>query len=98
VVADVDLTGKRAVATGSWAGIGAETARMLAGASAEGVLAVRRSAAGEEAAAQISAQTGNPPGEHPHSRSRPPAWDVPLHVLRRRHRGGVRARAAAAGP
>jgi hypothetical protein len=60
VVADVDLTGKRAVVTGSWAGIGAETARVLAGASAEGVLAVRRSAAGEEAAAQISAQTGNP--------------------------------------
>lgn len=39
-----------------------------------------------------------PPGEHPHSRSRPPAWDVPLHVLQRRHRGGVRARATAAGP
>ena len=41
VVADVDLSGKRAIVTGAASGIGVETARALAGAGADVTLAVR---------------------------------------------------------
>jgi NAD(P)-dependent dehydrogenase (short-subunit alcohol dehydrogenase family) len=54
VIAGTDLTGKRAVVTGASSGIGQETARVLAGAGAEVTLAVRDTAAGEKAAAQIA--------------------------------------------
>ncbi|MER7892746.1 SDR family NAD(P)-dependent oxidoreductase [Micromonospora sp. NPDC094482] len=57
VIAGVDLTGKRAVVTGGASGIGLETARALADAGAEVTLAVRDTAAGERAAADISAGT-----------------------------------------
>lgn len=60
VLAEVDLAGKRAVITGATSGIGVETARALAAAGAEVVLAVRRIDAGNQTAAQISVATGNP--------------------------------------
>ena len=41
VLADVDLSGKRAIVTGAASGIGVETARALAGAGADVTLAVR---------------------------------------------------------
>jgi NAD(P)-dependent dehydrogenase (short-subunit alcohol dehydrogenase family) len=54
VVAGVDLTGRRAVVTGAASGIGVETARALAHAGAEVVLAVRDTAAGDRTAADIA--------------------------------------------
>lgn len=48
-----ELTGRRAVVTGSSAGIGLATVRALAGAGAEVVLAVRDRRRGEDAAARI---------------------------------------------
>ena len=42
VLAGVDLAGRTAVVTGAASGIGIETARALAGAGAEVVMAVRR--------------------------------------------------------
>lgn len=55
VLEGVDLTGRRAVVTGASSGIGVETARALASAGAEVVLAVRRN--GPETAALITEQT-----------------------------------------
>jgi NAD(P)-dependent dehydrogenase (short-subunit alcohol dehydrogenase family) len=60
VLADVDLSGKRAIVTGAASGIGVETARALAGAGADVTLAVRDPRAGADIAAQIIASTGNP--------------------------------------
>ena len=57
VIAGVDLTGKRAIVTGSSSGIGRETARALAGAGAEVTLAVRNAGAGQEVAEDIIAAT-----------------------------------------
>jgi NAD(P)-dependent dehydrogenase (short-subunit alcohol dehydrogenase family) len=59
VVADVDLTGKRAIVTGGSSGIGVETARALAAAGAEVTLAVRNAEAGRNVAEDITATTGN---------------------------------------
>ncbi|MBY8879404.1 SDR family NAD(P)-dependent oxidoreductase [Actinacidiphila acidipaludis] len=59
VVAGISLSGKRAVVTGGGSGIGVETARALAAAGAEVTLAVRAAQAGEEAARDITATTGN---------------------------------------
>ncbi|WP_328911810.1 MULTISPECIES: SDR family NAD(P)-dependent oxidoreductase [unclassified Streptomyces] len=59
VVAGVHLSGRRAVVTGAGSGIGVETARALAAAGAEVTLAVRNALAGEEAARDIIATTGN---------------------------------------
>jgi NAD(P)-dependent dehydrogenase (short-subunit alcohol dehydrogenase family) len=59
VVADVDLTGKRATVTGGSSGIGVETARALAAAGAEVTLAVRNAEAGRSVAEDITATTGN---------------------------------------
>jgi NAD(P)-dependent dehydrogenase (short-subunit alcohol dehydrogenase family) len=59
VVAGIDLTGKRAIVTGSSSGIGIETARALAAAGAEVTLAVRDAEAGAKTAADITATTGS---------------------------------------
>ena len=59
VMQGVDLHGKQAVVTGGASGIGAETARALAGAGAEVVLAVRDVEAGARVAKEIAAKTGN---------------------------------------
>lgn len=59
VLADVDLSGRRAVVTGATSGIGVETARALASAGATVVLGVRRLDEGRRVAAQIAAATGN---------------------------------------
>jgi NAD(P)-dependent dehydrogenase (short-subunit alcohol dehydrogenase family) len=89
VIAGVDLTGRRAVVTGASSGIGVETARALAGAGAEVVLAVRRRDAGEKVAAQISERTGNPRvsvrtldlADLRSVASFARAWGGPLHIL-----------------
>lgn len=59
VIAGIDLSGKRAIVTGSSSGIGIETARALAGASADVTLAVRSTGAGASVAADITAASGN---------------------------------------
>lgn len=60
VLADVDLSGRRAIITGATSGIGVETARALAAAGADVVLGVRRVDAGRRIAATIAETTGNP--------------------------------------
>jgi NAD(P)-dependent dehydrogenase (short-subunit alcohol dehydrogenase family) len=55
IVADLDLTGKTIVVTGTSAGLGYEAARVLAGAGAEVVMVARNPAKNEEAAARIRA-------------------------------------------
>jgi NAD(P)-dependent dehydrogenase (short-subunit alcohol dehydrogenase family) len=60
VIRGIDLSGKRAVVTGGASGIGVETARALAGAGAQVVLAVRDIEAGERVAADITRTTNNP--------------------------------------
>ena len=59
VIDGVDLSGRRAIVTGAGSGIGAETARALASAGAEVVLAVRRPQAAGQIAAGIAGSTGN---------------------------------------
>lgn len=89
VLAGVDLTGRRAVVTGSASGIGLETARALAAAGAEVTLAVRDADAGAAARAGIVADTGNEHirvGELDLADQRSIArfvrlWDGPLHML-----------------
>jgi NAD(P)-dependent dehydrogenase (short-subunit alcohol dehydrogenase family) len=60
IVADLDLSGKRAIVTGGASGIGVETARALAKAGADVTLAVRNSAAGKAVADDIKHTTDNP--------------------------------------
>ena len=60
VVAGVDLHGRRALVTGAAGGIGVETARALAAAGAETIMAGRDLAAAERVAADVRATTGNP--------------------------------------
>ena len=60
VIAGIDLHGRRALVTGAASGIGVETARALASAGAETVIAARDLAAAERAAAGIRESTGNP--------------------------------------
>ncbi|MFC5450995.1 SDR family NAD(P)-dependent oxidoreductase [Paenibacillus aestuarii] len=60
VIAGVNLTGRKAIVTGATSGIGLETARALAEASAEVTLAVRDLTAGKLAAEDIAATTDNP--------------------------------------
>lgn len=59
VVADIDLGGRTAIVTGGASGIGIETARALALAGADVMLAVRNLEAGEAAAADINASIGD---------------------------------------
>lgn len=58
VAADHDLGGRNIVVTGGASGIGLETARALAGAGADVMLAVRDRAAGERAAVAINESVG----------------------------------------
>lgn len=58
VAEDHDLAGKAMIVTGGATGIGIETARALAAAGAEVMIAVRNRAAGEAAAAEINGSIG----------------------------------------
>ncbi len=60
VIAGVDLSGRTAVVTGGSTGLGAETARALAGAGARVVLTGRDAAKAEKVAAEIAAATRAP--------------------------------------
>ena len=85
----VDLSGKRAIVTGAGSGIGTETARALASAGAEVVLAVRRPQAAGPIAAGIAGSTGNANvsvraldlTDQDSVRGFAAAWDQPLHIL-----------------
>jgi NAD(P)-dependent dehydrogenase (short-subunit alcohol dehydrogenase family) len=89
VVSGVNLAGKHVIVTGGSSGIEIETARALAGAGAEVVLAVRRPAAGEEVAAALRATTANANvrvarlglADPASVKAFAAAWDVPLHIL-----------------
>ncbi|GAB3922640.1 oxidoreductase [Microlunatus endophyticus] len=89
VIAGIDLTGRRAIVTGSTSGIGLETARALASAGAEVTLAVRNVGVGRGVARQISEETANPHvdvaglelADRRSVRSFVAGWRGPLHVL-----------------
>jgi NAD(P)-dependent dehydrogenase (short-subunit alcohol dehydrogenase family) len=89
VLADVDLTGRRAIVTGASSGIGTETARVLALRGAAVTLTARDLAAGETAAAQIRQSTGNRAVDVRPLELADPAsvaafvdrWDGPLDIL-----------------
>ena len=89
VIEDVDLTGKRAIVTGGASGIGIETARVLASAGAEVVLAVRRLSLGEDVARSIRDSTGNSKvhveqldlADLRSVKALVSAWQGPLHIL-----------------
>jgi NAD(P)-dependent dehydrogenase (short-subunit alcohol dehydrogenase family) len=89
VLGDTDLTGRRAIVTGGGSGLGRETARALAGARAAVTLAVRDTARGARAAAELTAETGNSDIyvaqldlADPGSAARFAAqWEGPLHML-----------------
>lgn len=89
VMAGISLQGQRAIVTGGASGIGVETARALAGAGADVVLAVRDVAAGERVAEEINASS---PGAQVSAQSLDLAvrdsigefierWRGPLHIL-----------------
>jgi NAD(P)-dependent dehydrogenase (short-subunit alcohol dehydrogenase family) len=89
VIDGVDLSGKRAIVTGAASGIGTETARALASAGAEVILAVRRPQIAEQIAAGIAGSTGNAKvsvraldlSDRDSVRRFAAAWDQPLHIL-----------------
>ena len=89
VIAGIDLTGRRVLVTGGASGIGLETARVLASAGADVTIAVRDTAAGARAVAQISAAGGRGQvhvvpldlGSRASVESCASAWRGPLHVL-----------------
>ncbi|WP_432824270.1 SDR family NAD(P)-dependent oxidoreductase [Dactylosporangium sp. CA-092794] len=89
VIAGVDLTGQHAIVTGAASGIGRETARALATAGADVTLAVRDPDAGQHAADDITAATGNPNvhaaaldlADRRSVRAFVTAWTGPLHIL-----------------
>ncbi|WP_214402914.1 SDR family NAD(P)-dependent oxidoreductase [Pseudonocardia lacus] len=88
VISGIDLTGRRAIVTGGASGIGAETARALAGAGADVTIAVRDMTAGERTATDIALDTGREITMTPldlADRSSVSAfvaaWSGPLHIL-----------------
>jgi NAD(P)-dependent dehydrogenase (short-subunit alcohol dehydrogenase family) len=89
VIDGVDLSGQRAIVTGAGSGIGTETARALASAGAEVVLAVRRPQPAGQIAAGIAGSTGNTKvsvraldlADQDSVRRFAAAWDQPLHIL-----------------
>ena len=84
VVAGVDLTGKRAIVTGGSSGIGVETARALASAGAEVVLAVRSLEAGLAVAAGLGGTVTARSLDLADQRSVASfvaGWDGPLEIL-----------------
>jgi len=89
VVEGVDLSGRRAIVTGASSGIGVETARALAHAGADVVLAVRNGDAGYRVANDITARTGNDRvsvalldlSDQASVRAFVQAWEGPLHIL-----------------
>ena len=89
VIAGVDLSGRRAIVTGAASGIGVETARALAGAGAEVTLAVRNPEAGQSAAEDLVASTGNKQihvatldlADQSSVAAFTAAWEGPLHIL-----------------
>jgi NAD(P)-dependent dehydrogenase (short-subunit alcohol dehydrogenase family) len=89
VVAGIDLDGKRVIVTGAASGIGVETARALALAGAEVTLAVRHPEAGQRAAKDITASTGNKQvlvapldlADQASVAALVTRWDGPLHIL-----------------
>ena len=89
VIDRVDLSGQRAIVTGAGSGIGTETARALASAGAEVVLAVRRPQAAAQIAAGIAGSTGNTNvsvraldlADQDSVRGFAAAWDQQLHIL-----------------
>src|SRR5205085_507901 len=89
VAGGLDLTGKRIIITGGAAGIGLETARVLAAAGAEITLAVRRPEVAQSVAEDLRRATGNPGIEVRQLdlsdlrsvRAFVDEWAGPLHVL-----------------
>jgi NAD(P)-dependent dehydrogenase (short-subunit alcohol dehydrogenase family) len=89
VIEGIDLSGQTAIVTGGSSGIGAETARALAGAGADVTLAVRDTDAGERVAAEITAATGNAAvrvgrldlADQPSIAAFADAWAGPLNLL-----------------
>jgi NAD(P)-dependent dehydrogenase (short-subunit alcohol dehydrogenase family) len=89
ILTGLDLTGQRIIVTGGASGIGAETARALAGAGAEVTLAVRDTDAGARVAAQIAETTGSKQvlvapldlADQASVRSFVAGWTGPLDVL-----------------
>jgi len=89
VLADVDLSGRRAIVTGGSSGIGTETARVLALRGAAVTLTARDLVAGETAARQIRQSTGNRAVDVRPLELADPAsvaafvdrWDGPLDIL-----------------
>ncbi|WP_432175584.1 SDR family NAD(P)-dependent oxidoreductase [Streptomyces sp. Tue6028] len=89
VIEGVDLSGKHAVVTGAASGLGAETARALAGAGASVTLAVRNTDAGERSATDIRKATGNDVvhvgrldlADKASITAFTSAWSGPLHIL-----------------
>ena len=89
VAEGIDLSNRRAIVTGASSGIGIETARALAAAGAEVMLAVRDTTAGERTAGDIRATTGNQAvrvgrldlADLASVRAFVATWDGPLHLL-----------------
>ncbi len=89
VAEGINLSGKQAIVTGASSGIGVETARALARTGAEVTLAVRNTDAGAQAAADITATTGNRNihvaaldlTDRASIATFVAAWDGPLHIL-----------------
>ncbi|TCN39863.1 NAD(P)-dependent dehydrogenase (short-subunit alcohol dehydrogenase family) [Kribbella orskensis] len=85
VLAGVDLSGRRALVTGATSGVGVETARALAAAGAEVVLAVRNVDAGKQTATAIGNENVSVArldlADLASVRSFVTDWDGPLHML-----------------
>jgi len=89
IVSGLNFSGRRMVITGGASGLGYETARALASIGIDITLAVRNLEAGQRAAAEISAATGNPRvraapldlGDRASIDAFVAAWDGPLNAL-----------------